>query len=143
MWRTIVSGLWVSLAGQKWLSTMVGLGAPLGLFFVFPCIAERLYRHPTIGDQILALAPVIATALVALKLCTAAVIGIVLKRLELASDRDLAITFAIWAVTTGIVLLLISCFIPLTAMIAAIVILIVPLARIAAAPLALYWNRHR
>jgi hypothetical protein len=143
MWRALVCGMWISLVGRKWFSNTVLMGAPLGLFFILPGLAFWISRHPTISNQLLALAPVIVAALAALKLGAAAVIGIILKRLGLASDRDLAITFAIWATTTGGVLLSISWFFPLTAIIAAIVVLAVPLTRIAAAPLALYWNRHR
>jgi hypothetical protein len=142
MWRSMACGLWITLAGRKWLGVIITLSiGPLVLFGIGSSTWNA--RHPELGRQILAFVPLILVSLVSVKLGVAAVIGFNLKRLGLVSDRQLAIAFAAWAVTAGVILLAINAFLPLTAVIAALVVLIVPLARIAAAPLALYFNRHR
>jgi hypothetical protein len=143
MWRSLVCGFWISLAGRKRVSTVVGISLPLIVFFVLPGLAEWMYRQPELRNQILVLVPAIVCTLAATKLCTAVAIGAFLKRLGLATERELAIAFAIWAIVAGCILATIGSFVPLTAILFGAVILVVPLARLAAAPLALYWNRHR
>jgi len=143
MWRSLVCGFWISLAGRKWFSISVGVSLPLVVFLVLPGFAEWMYRQPELRNQILALAPTIVCTLAAIKLCTAVAIGAFLKGLGLATLRELAIAFAIWAIVAGCILAAIGSFVPLTAILFGAVNLVVPLVRLAAAPLALYWNRHR
>ena len=50
---------------------------------------------------------------------------------------------AAWAIGCVILFLLLWCFVTPTFMMAAMVLFLVPLARLAAAPLALHYNRHR
>jgi hypothetical protein len=143
MWRGMVVGFWITLAGRKWFSTLVGISLPLAVFLILPGTAEWISRRPDLRDRMVALAPWIAGAMVMIKLCAAGVISVFLKRLGLVSLRELAIAFGFWAIATGYILAAVGWFVPLTPLLAAVVVMFIPLTRIAAAPLALHWNRHR
>jgi hypothetical protein len=91
--------------------------------------------------------PWILVALVCVKFCAASWIAIRLYDNRLLSDRTLVFGAACWLVTVLAVYgvlewLAASPLIP-RYFLGAIAILLVPLARVSAAPLALAWNRHR
>ena len=77
IWRNLVCGFWISLAGRKWFSSIVGVSLTLAVFLLLPGIAEWIFRRPELRDRIVAriagdrLAP-----LAAIKLCTAVAMGI-------------------------------------------------------------------
>ena len=143
MWRNLVCGFWISLAGRKWFSSIVGVSLTLAVFLLLPVLAEWIFRRPELRDRILALVPTIVCTLAAVKLIAAFAMGVYLKRFGLASERELAIAFALWMIVGGCILATLGCFVSLTAILFGGVVLLVPLVRLAAAPLALRWNRHR
>jgi len=80
---------------------------------------------------------------VGLKLTAIGVIGLGLDRLGLLTRRDLARAAVLWLTATALTLAIIVFFVEWSWHAAAAAVLIVPLARIGAAPLALHWNRCR
>ncbi len=91
--------------------------------------------------------PLIAAVLVCLKLSAAVWIALRLHDRRLLSDRTLVIGVVCWDVAVFALYGLLVWIVPLVLIgnhvLALVAILEVPLARLAAAPLALAWNRHR
>jgi hypothetical protein len=91
--------------------------------------------------------PWVAAVLVGVKISVAVWIAIRLHANGLLSDRTLIIGAVCWDVIVfalySLLLWLVPAFIFRSYFLALVAILAVPLARLAAAPLALAWNRHR
>jgi hypothetical protein len=89
----------------------------------------------------------IAAVLVCLKLSAAVLIAMRLRDKRLLSDRALVIGAVCWDVAVfalyGLLVWIVPAMLVGRSVLALIAILEVPLARVAAAPLALAWNRHR
>jgi hypothetical protein len=130
------------MTGRKWISTALGLTFGLAVFAIPGLIGWVVKDHERREQFVSALPWIVATS-VGLKLTAAAGIGLSLHRLRLRSRRDLVRAAAFWLAATGLVLATIVFFVEWSWYAAAAAILIVPLARIGAAPLALHWNRCR
>lgn len=91
--------------------------------------------------------PWIVAVLVCFKLSAAAWVAMRLHDSRLLSGRTLVIGAACWDVSVfalyGVLVWIVPNLIVRSYVIALVVILEVPLARVSAAPLALAWNRHR
>jgi hypothetical protein len=91
--------------------------------------------------------PFIAAVLVCFKVSAAAWIATRLYDSRLLSDRTLVIGAACWAVVVfalyGLLAWLFPTLLVRSYLLALVAILEIPLVRLAAAPLALAWNRHR
>ena len=87
--------------------------------------------------------PWIIACLLAEKVFGAVAVGIGLRRWYGITAKNLAFLYATWFGAAGSILLVASCLISPSWMIAAGVALFVPFARIAVMPLALEFNRHR
>jgi len=142
MWRTMAVSMWTSMTGHKWVSTALGLTFGLAVFAIPGLIGWVVKDHERREQFVSALPWIVATS-VGLKLTAAAGIGLSLHRVRLLSRRDLVRAAAFWLAATGLVLATIVFFVEWSWYAAAAAILIVPLARIGAAPLALHWNRCR
>jgi hypothetical protein len=145
-WLGLVANLWVGLTGRQWIQTGVGLAAglvwvPLGLFGYW------LFRHSDYLAAFVAALPYLVAADMALKLLVAAWLTRVLRQRELVSPRVLAWSGAAWLAMAAFFIVLLGWVIPSEWVslpyLAAGVVLLLPLNRFAAAPLALAWNRHR
>jgi hypothetical protein len=145
-WIGLVSSLWVGLTGRAWLQTAVGFAAalvwiPLGL------VGHWLAQHPDILASVLAALPSVARGAVVLKLLLAAWLARALWRRGLVAPRALVLSAVAWVVTVAVTVTLLGWVVPADAVslpaLALGVVLLLPLNRLAAAPLALAWNRHR
>ena len=144
-WRGIATGLYVGLTGRGALVTTFTVAALspvllLGLFFWF------LRQHPALRDNLLDRAPVLAPAVLislsAVKLTAAAAAFVASRRRNLIPARTAAAFVASWATLAVFLFARTRHSLPPTTLVPAIILLI-PLFRLAAAPLALHWNRHR
>jgi len=142
MWRTMAVSMCTSMTGRKWISTALGFAFTLAVFAV-PGLIGWVMKDPERRDHFVTYLPWMLPMFVFLKLMTAAVIGLALGRLGLLTRRDLMRSAALWLAATVLVLATIVFFIEWSWYAAAAAILVVPLARIGAAPLALHWNRCR
>jgi hypothetical protein len=145
-WRQLVQSLYVGLTGREWL---VKANAFMALFVVFLLVpfAKWAWDHKRVLAWIWSAIPVILAILVAVK--TIAAIGVYrsLARRRVLSDASLVASAAGWCVTVlalyeTAVWFWDTVLLPHYVM-AMCAILIVPLTRVSAAPLAFDWNRHR
>jgi len=145
-WTMLVQGLFIGLTGRQWLMRTIGI-ATLAFFMAIGPIVE------SIADSTAALKwlwnnwTMLLAILVVLKTTAAIVIARRLSRGGLISDGVLVAGAAGWAAIV-FVLYGVSVWWAATPILPRhvfllIAILAVPLVRIAAAPLALDWNRHR
>lgn len=144
-WTQLVQSLYIGLTGRG--AVIKGsVVLVLGFFFLFGPFAEWIVETERLG-RIWSELPLIFTALVTVKMIAVVWIGVSLYERRLLSDRALVIGAACWsgavlALYGVLVWLLDAPHIPhYLLMLAAI--LMIPLARLSAAPLALAWNRHR
>jgi hypothetical protein len=142
MWRAMTVAMFPSMIGRKWISTALGFALGLAVF-AMPGLVGWVFKDLERRERFVTYLPWMLAAFVVLKLTTAAVIGLSLDRLGLLTRRDLARAAALWLSVTALVFATISFFTAWSWYTAAAAILIVPMARIGAAPLALHWNRCR
>jgi hypothetical protein len=141
-WRVIVTGLWPTLAGRKLISNGIGI-ASWSLLVVAAIVGSWVYRHPEVQARLIRGLPWVLGAMLVLKLCASAGAIYWLRRLGLVESGTLARSLAVWCfVAVGLFFGLSQVASPSWLLVACI-IMFVPLARIAVAPLALYLNRHR
>jgi hypothetical protein len=145
-WRQLVQSLYVGLTGREWLAKANVFGTLFLLFLLLPFMKWTWGNKRVIGiiwDAI----PVTLFVLAALK--TVLAIGVYrgLSRRGVMSDGALLATAGLWC---AMVLALYATFVWFwdttllpRYVLALIAIMIVPLVRISAAPLAFDWNRHR
>jgi hypothetical protein len=142
LWRTIVTGMWISLAGRKGMSMAAAITSWISLTIAV-VVGSWVYRHSEIQPRLMAALPWLLACLVIVKLCGAAGGMAALYRLHLAPARMLAIILLTWLTAATAILAGIRLVSPLNWQIVGVVLLIVPLIRIAISPVALYFNRHR
>lgn len=145
-WKQLVQGLFVGLTGRAWIIRSSVMAALVFVVFVGPA-AQWLEDHKSAQGLLWAEAPAILAALVGLKMLAAAWVAARLARSGLLSDRALVSGAVIWAAVVlalyGVLGWLVSGPLIPRFFLALVAILLVPLARVSAAPLALAWNRHR
>jgi hypothetical protein len=142
-WGQLIGGLVPALTGRAWVvnavvATYLTAAAGLGL------LARHVHLHPD------ALAPSVAAlswscgALAGVKLLAAGCVLRATRRGGLLSRRAAAATLAAWSAGVGCLLALAGLLLPAELQpLTAAAVLLVPLVRPLAAPLALAWNRHR
>jgi hypothetical protein len=145
-WMMLVQSLYIGLTGREWLvktSGFVGLVVVMAIGPAFEWISDNVGVRRWLWDSW----PAFAAGLVALKMIAASWIAIRLFSSRLIVDRSLIVGATIWVVA---VFLLFTVFVwwvdtPMIArhVLLLFAILAVPLVRVAAAPLAFAWNRHR
>jgi len=145
-WAMLVQGLYIGLTGRQWLVRIIGF-ATLAFFMAIGPVLESIADSTTALRWLWDNWTIFPAILVVLKTITAIVIAKRLSRSGLIGDRVLVAGAAVWAAA---VFVLYGVFVwwKATPMLPGytfllIAILAVPLVRIAAAPLALDWNRHR
>jgi polyhydroxybutyrate depolymerase len=144
-WKQLVQSLYVGMSGRAWLvKTSVFVALALLTAFV-PFLFWVSGDRAAIAEVWNAL-PWIATVLAALKLTAASWVTVRLCGERLVSDRSLILAAAGWAAAAlalaGVLGWIVPALFLPRHLLALVAILAVPLARIAAAPLALVWNRH-
>ncbi|HTG99850.1 MAG TPA: hypothetical protein VL882_06260 [Vicinamibacterales bacterium] len=145
-WMMLVQGLFVGLTGREWLIKTTGI-AWLVIFMALGPILEAIWDSTAALRWLWNNWIFFPAILVVLKMTAAIVIAKRLSRSGVIGDGALAAGAASWA---AIVFVLYGAFVwwadtPVLPryLFLLIAILAVPLVRIAAAPLALNWNRHR
>lgn len=145
-WKQLVQGLYLGLAGRPWLvkaSVFVTLSVLTLLVFFVPWVLRKGNVISLLWD----LLPWILAVLVCCKLAAAAWIAPRLVDHRLLSDRTLLVGAFFWTVTVLALYRLLVWLLPTMLfnhhLLALVAILVVPLARLSAAPLALTGNRHR
>lgn len=144
-WKRLVQSLFIGLTGREWL-----IKGNVFVTLALLCAAGPLLYW--IGNRAVVAAlwdwlGTILAVLVVLKMTAAAWIAIRLHDRRLVSDRTLVAGAACWSVTVfglwGLLLWLADSALMPGYLFGLIAIAAIPLARLAAAPLALAWNRHR
>lgn len=145
-WKRLVQSLCIGLAGRRWIATTSGFAALVFVMAAGPAI-EWIWGSTAAQRALWEYWMWILAGLVAFKMVAAVWVAVLLCRSRLLSDRALVIGAAGWVVTVlalyGVLVWLTdTAFLP-RYILALVAILLVPLARLSAAPLALAWNRHR
>jgi hypothetical protein len=146
IWRMMVASLWTGLTGRTWVIIAQQAVA-------FGILLQGLYEwttwnaYPDRRDRIFDALPWVAGTAVGLKLLAAGLaLRALLRRGEVA-PRVLARLLGLWLLTAATLFALLAWVVPSDQVprygLALGVVLFLPLARLAAAPLALAWNRHR
>ncbi|MEO8383262.1 MAG: hypothetical protein ABI779_26635 [Acidobacteriota bacterium] len=145
-WKQLVQSLFFGMTGREWLIKTVAIGALTCLGVIVP-VAHWAFGQAVILAKLWAALPWILWTLVVLKLVAAAWVAIRLHDRGLVSDRTLLAGAVCWDVAVFALYALLVWMTPALIVrrdaLALLAILAVPLARLAAAPLALAWNRHR
>ena len=145
-WKQLVQSLYIGMSGREWVVKASVFVALTFLAVVLPLAVwiSRSRRAMAVLWNNFAL---IAAVLVCFKLSAAVWIAMRLHDKRLLSDRTLVIGALCWDVAVFALYGLLVWIVPLVLIgnhvLALVAILEVPLARLAAAPLALAWNRHR
>ena len=145
-WRKLIDGMYVGLTGRPWVAT--ASGAVLGVLFVGVMMPAGLVLQllPEYRPLAWRMLPWLIGAAVAAKAVVAVFLLRALGRSKLLAPASLQYYLALWFTITAA---LAAAFIALSPagssvwMAIAGAAMVVPLNRVAAAPLALNWNRHR
>lgn len=145
-WLSVIQGSCVFLAGRLWVS--LGVGAVGGALLVTLILSGLwLSMHSEYHQTCLNAAPWLVAGLAAAKLALA---GYVLSRAwgrRLLETRAVALLVGSWMIvvlaSVGLVVWLVPSGVLPLGLTMGISILVFPLTRLALAPLALAWNRHR
>jgi hypothetical protein len=145
-WRLLVENLWIGLTGRPWVFRGCLLAYSTGFTLAVIRFA-RLADEPGFIDRLREALPWWAGTAVLLKLLASAWALRALVRRELLEARTLKRLLGGWLLAAAALFALAYAVVPSEAvslpLLAFGVVLCLPLARIAAAPLALEWNRHR
>jgi hypothetical protein len=145
-WKRLVNSLFIDLTGREWVIKGSVLLALSLLVVIWP-IGRWIHDGENVLARLLNALPWILGALVCAKVSAAAWIATRLHDARLLSDRTLVAGAAIWLAAVLALYGVLEWFwsTPHVAsyFLLLIAILEIPLTRIAAAPLALAWNRHR
>ena len=145
-WKQLVQSLFIGMTGREWLIKTAALGALVCLGVIVPVAYWALGQRTVIAKLWVAL-PWILSTLVVLKLVAATWVAIRLRDRGLVSDRTLLAGAVCWDVVVFALYALLAWITPAVLfrryVLVLLAILAVPLVRLAAAPLALAWNRHR
>jgi hypothetical protein len=145
-WKRLVQSLCIGMTGREWaIKGSVFLSLTL-LAIAFPFVLWLLGNRVAIFVLLRAL-PEILAVFVVLKLVAAAWIAVRLRRARLLTDRTLVLGAACWCATVLAIAALLFWVLPAMLVrgyfLGMVAILFVPLTRLAAAPLAVGWSRHR
>jgi hypothetical protein len=145
-WKQLVQSLYIGMSGREW-AVKASVFVPLSFLAAMVPLARWITRNKAPMAWLWNAFPAILAALVLLKLSAGLWIAIRLRDGGLLSDRTLILGALGWsALVFAIDGLLVWIFPDLLVggyVLALVAILLVPLARLSAAPLALAWNRHR
>lgn len=145
-WSQLVQNLYIGLTGREWLIKSSVL-LTLALVIAAVPLAQWVIKSGEAQAAIWDAWPAFVAVLAGIKMTAAGWSVVRLHASRLLSDRALVTGAACWCVAVLAVYGVLAWFFstPLVPryLLALIAILAMPLARVAAAPLALAWNRHR
>jgi hypothetical protein len=145
-WANLAGSVFLGLLGRAWIVyTCAAIAAVLSIAAVM--LAQGAVHHPENRDVLESLLPWALAGLVLLKIATVACVTRAVRRKRLIADRVIVVAVGIWVVLAASLFGLIQWLVPAGLVpwyvIACGVMLLMPLTRMLAAPLALAWNRHR
>jgi hypothetical protein len=145
-WNNLIAGLCVALTGREAVMRG-GILAFMGLFTAAATVACLAVGNPRLQEAVLRAVPWALGAAVALKAALACWVVRSLLRSGLVPARTVWAFLGIWSGVAAALVVLAIRSVPgeyvAPASLAAGVVLSLPLARLAATPLALAWDRHR
>ncbi len=145
-WKQLAQSLFIGMSGREWLLKTVAIGALTCIGVIVP-VAHWAFSQRAIVARLWEALPWILSTLVVLKLVAAVWVAIRLHDRGLVSDRTLLGGAVCWDVAVfalyGLLVWITPALLFRRYALALLAILVVPLVRLAAAPLALAWNRHR
>ena len=142
-WGQLVGGLVPSLTGRAWVvngvvATYLSLAAGLGL------VAQYIGHHPDALGRSVVMLSWTCWSLVGAKLLAAGCALRAARTRGLVTRRAMATVLGLWSAAVGCLLILTYWLLPpVVRPLSVTAVLLVPLVRLVAAPLALAWNRHR
>jgi hypothetical protein len=140
--RDLVIGMWTTLFGRKWIPIAIGFTS-MALFGLAALAGQWFYRHREYLPDLMTYLPWFLAVLFTVKLATAGWIMRELRRRGLVSTKLIQKSLAMWAAVCLVLIAMAACLINVSLTLVLGIGMAVPIARIAAAPLALHWNRHR
>jgi hypothetical protein len=145
-WKRLVENLYIGLTGSQWI-IKGGVILTMTGFIVLCFMGKWVYDHPEYHAPLLDMLPWCAGTAIGLKLLAAAWVCRTLQRRRLLGIRAIRALVGGWSlIAICFFALLVECIpagIVPTHLLDFGIILAVPFARLAAAPMALAWNRHR
>jgi hypothetical protein len=145
-WKQLVQSLYIGMSGREWLVKASVFVALTFLAVVLP-LAVWISRNRKVMAVLWNNFALIAAVLVCFKLIAVVWIAMRLHDKQLLTDRTIVIGAICWDIAVfalyGLVVWIFPFWLMSNSFLALVAILEVPLARLAAAPLALAWNRHR
>ncbi len=145
-WRMLVVSLWAGLTGRTWVvvvQTILISFVGLQLMYEMTLWNADLARRERILDAL----PWVVGTVVVLKFIAAGYSLTLLCRHKEIGSTQLGVLLGVWLLVAVTLFGLLAWLIPSSVMprygLALGVVLFLPLARLAVAPLALAWNRHR
>jgi hypothetical protein len=144
-WLQLVSSLWLGLTGREWVATTAVFGF-LGVFAAAGGAGFWLYLHQEYLPLARALEPWLLGGMVSLKIGAGVAVLAALLRSRLVSTGFATAMAGGWIALVAILVLLTMWLSPIALPrlpVTAGAILLVPFSRLAVAPLAVAWNRHR
>ncbi len=145
-WKQLVNGLFIGLSGRDWM-VKANVVLALTLLTAIGPVVQWLADHRGAQVALWGAIPAVLALCVVGKLSAACWVAVRLARSNFISDRALVLGTASWTATVLALYGLLAWlfYFPLFPryLLGLAAILAVPLARLAAAPLALDWNRHR
>jgi hypothetical protein len=146
LWKVRVQGLFVELAGRRWLTTTFYI-ATMAMFVCVVAAVPQFWWRPEAMQRATRFVPHVLAMLVALKAVAASKALRSLWRRRMINGEQLEVILTGWLLISATVFIVLAGAIPNDRLSLAAKILLavhlVPLARLAAAPLAVEWNRHR
>jgi hypothetical protein len=145
-WKRLVESLMLELIGREWVvKVMVFAGLFVGMNL--GVLALLVFVNPDYHGRAWAAMPWVVNILAGLKLILGTVVIWALRRKRLVADRTLLILGGGWlaafAILFGTLTWLVPADVAPAYTLAPGLLLLLPLARLSAMPLALAWNRHR
>lgn len=145
-WRLLIDGICAALTGRTWIARanwlLHGLALTLGMMIV----ADVMNRPGDYQAGRDALSYALGAA-VAIRIFIAACLIRILVRRQLGQPREIVVFGAIWLAVAALLFGLARFVVPNEIVgewtLTCIVLLVLPMVRLCAAPLALAWNRHR
>jgi hypothetical protein len=145
-WKQLVQSLYIGMSGREWAVKASVFLALSFLALVLP-LGHWVLRSRVVMAALWKALPWIAAVLVCVKLTAAAWIAMRLQASRLFTGRALVLGAVCWDVAVfalyGLLMWIVPTLLVRPYFLALVAILAVPLTRLAAAPLALAWNRHR
>ncbi|MBN1910941.1 MAG: hypothetical protein JW818_14440 [Pirellulales bacterium] len=146
VWKPLLVNMCIGLTGRRWLISTAAGG--FGVVLAIVCfVAGWLHAHSDYHDFGLATLPWVLGAVAAFKLVLGAWTLSALHRHRVFEPRWIILLPVVWLAAVLTLVGLARWYLPSPwapwQFLLSIVILFVPLVRLAAAPLALAWNRHR